>query len=175
MNPARIVQKCYVVKDLEEACRRLHAIYRIGPFVGGVPTSLSNHVYRGISAPPVTLNSVFVQSGELNIELIQLISDGPSAFSDMFSIGDYGFHHVAMFSDNYGAERDSFVAAGFPVASEFSVNFGATICHLDARPTLGHMIELYPENAIIRDMYRQARDAAVGWTGKELIIPWAGT
>jgi hypothetical protein len=34
------------------------------------------------------------------------------------------------------------------------------------------MIELYPENAIIRDMYRQARDAAQSWDRKQLIVPW---
>jgi hypothetical protein len=73
---------------------------------------------------------------------------------------------------DYAAERDAFVAAGYPVASEFSVSFGAQICYIDARESLGHMIELYPENAIIRDMYRQARDAAQNWDRKELIIPW---
>jgi len=35
------------------------------------------------------------------------------------------------------------------------------------------MIELYPENAAIRDKYRQARDAAASWDGQALIIPWA--
>ena len=101
-----------------------------------------------------------------------MLSTTPSAFRDMYPGAAEGFHHVAMFCDDYAARRDAFVAEGFEVASEFTVSFGAQICYIDARPALGHMIELYPENAIIRGMYQQARDAARDWDGKELIIPW---
>jgi hypothetical protein len=90
----------------------------------------------------------------------------------MFAAGAEGFHHVAMFCDDYVARRDAFAAEGFEVASEFTVSFGAQICYVDARATLGHMIELYPESDIIRGMYQQTRDAARDWDGKELIIPW---
>jgi hypothetical protein len=90
----------------------------------------------------------------------------------MYPNGQQGFHHVALFCADYAAERDAFVAAGCPVASEFTVSFGAQICYVDARETFGHMIELYPENAIIRGMYRQTREAAQGWDGRELIVPW---
>jgi len=172
MRRAQVVQNCYVVRNLEEGCERLHRLYGIGPFVGGTQAELGDHFHRGRPAPPIVLRGVFVQSGELNIELVELVSTTPSAFHDMYANGRQGLHHVAMFCADYAAERDAFVAAGYPVASEFSVSFGAQICYIDARDTLGHMIELYPENAIIRDMYRQARDAAQNWDGKELIIPW---
>jgi len=175
-NPASralaVVQNCYVVRDLEAACREFNALYGIGPFVGGVEDTLDNHVYRGRPAPPVRLKVVFVQSGDLNIELAQIISDGPSAFHDMFADGGQGLHHVAVFADDYEAARDGYVARGMPVASEFTVPFGAQICYIDAREQLGHMIELYPENAIIRGMYEQARVAAQGWDGRQLIVPW---
>lgn len=168
-----IVQNGYVVNDLEAACARMHALYGIGPFVGGTTAELGRHFYRGEPAPPIVLRGVFVQSGELNIELVEIVSTTPSAFRDMFADGREGFHHVAMFCDDYEADRDAFVAAGMPVASEFTLDFGAKISYVDARATMGHMIELYPENPIIRGMYQQARDAAVRWDGKALIVPWA--
>ena len=167
-----IVQNCYVVRNLELACAQMHRAYGLGPFVGGGVAQLDDHIYRGKPAEPIRLRGVFVQSGDLNIELIELVSTTPSAFHDMYASGRQGLHHVAMFCADYAAERDAFVAAGYPVASEFSVSFGAQICYIDARDTLGHMIELYPENAIIRNMYQQARDAAQNWDRKELIIPW---
>jgi len=173
---AQVVQNCYVVGNLEEGCQRLHRLYGIGPFVGGSEAELGEHFHRGRPAPPILLRGVFVQSGDLNIELVELVSTTPSAFHDMYSNGRQGLHHVAMFCDDYEAERDAFVAPGYPVASEFTVNLGALhaqICYIDARDTLGHMIELYPENAVIRDMYRQARDAPLKWDGKDLIVPWA--
>ena len=170
--PMQVIQNCYVVKDLDEACRRLHRLYGIGPFLGGGTGQLADHVYRGRPAPPIEIRGVFVQSGDLNIELVQLLSMTPSAFHDMFPAGAEGFHHVAMFCDDYAARRDAFAAEGFEIASEFTVSFGAQICYVDARAALGHMIELYPENDIIRGMYQQTRDSARNWDGKELIIPW---
>ncbi len=170
--PAAIVQNCYVVRDLEAACARLHRLYGIGPFVGGATAQLDNHVYRGRAVDPIVLRGVFVQSGDVNLELVELLSTGPSAFHDMYPDGSEGFHHVAIFCNDYAAERDRFVADGLAVASEFTVSFGPSICYIDARSDLGHMIELYPEDAIIRAMYAQARDAARDWDGRELIVPW---
>ena len=170
--PGAIVQNCYVVKNLDEACERFHARFGIGPFVGGVEFELGQHQYRGMPAAPIVARGVFVQSGHLNIELVEPISDGPNAFRDMYPNGTEGLHHVALFCDDYERERDAWVAAGYPVASEFAASFGARICYIDARKDFGHMIELYPENEIIRDMYRQARDAAAHWDGTMKRIPW---
>jgi hypothetical protein len=173
LQQARIVQNAYVVPDLEQACRQMHQLYGIGPFVGGQPAELRAHRHRGQAAPDIRFRSVFVQSGDLNIELVQLLSPAPSAFHDMFGEGQQGLHHVAVFCTDYARERDAFVAAGYPVASEFTAGMGAQICYIDTRPVLGHMIELYPEHPGIRAKYQQARDAATHWDGQTLIIPWA--
>lgn len=171
MQKAKIVQNCYIVRDLEAACARLHNIYGIGPFLGGQESQLTDHVYRGTATDPIRIRGVFVQSGDLNVELVQLMSDAPSAFHDLFPNGEEGFHHVAVFCDDYDKERDAFAAAGYPVASEFTA-VGQKICYVDARNPLGHMIELYPENPVIRNMYQATIDAANTWDGKHLIIPW---
>lgn len=170
--PLAIVQNCYVVRDLEAACQRFHDLFGIGPFVGGSEAVLDNHIYRGQPAAPIRLKGVFGQCGDLNVELVQILSAGPSAFHDMFPSGEAGLHHVAIFADDYEAERDRFVAQGMPVVSEFTVPFGAHICYIDARSALGHMIELYSENAVIRDMYRQTRDARATSGLQQLIVPW---
>jgi len=168
-----IVQNAYVVRDLDDACRRFHRLHGLGPFVGGSTFELGGHVYRGRSAGAVSVRGVFVQSGPLNVELVQVLSGPPSAFHDMYSPGEEGFHHVAEFCDDYERQRDSWVAAGYPVASEFTLSWGAKICYIDARAGFGHMIELYPQDPVIRDMYRQAAEAPRVWSGAPLIIPWA--
>ncbi|MFM6852604.1 MAG: hypothetical protein ACKOUM_00805, partial [Sphingopyxis sp.] len=93
----QFVQNCYVVADLDAACEQFYQQYNIGPFVGGTEFSLDNHVYRGQPAPPIALRGAFAQSGELNIELIEILPDTPSAFRDMLAAGQGGFHHAAMF------------------------------------------------------------------------------
>lgn len=174
LKDSEIVQICYVVPDLESACQAMRDALGIGPFVGGSEFALEHHHYRGAPADPIRARGVFVQSGDLNIELIELLSDGPSAFAEMFpDKGMHGIHHVAMFSDDYEATRDRLVAAGYPVVSEFTIDaLGATICYVDTRPLLGHMLELYPENAGIRAMYAQARTIAGDWSAGQLIVPW---
>ncbi|MBH1998763.1 MAG: VOC family protein [Sphingomonadaceae bacterium] len=169
---SRIVQNAYVVRDLEQGCARLHALFGIGPFVGGVEVVLNDHRYRGAPAAPIRLRGVFVQSGDLNIELMEILSASPSAFHDMFEKGEEGLHHVAMFSDDYDAEKARWIAAGHDVVSEFTTDFGADICYIDARDTLGHFIELYPEHPIIRAMYAQTIEEARDWDGRQLIVPW---
>lgn len=171
MNNAAVIQNCYIVRDLEQACERLHKLYGIGPFLGGQEGALTEHTHRGRDEEPIRIRGVFVQSGDLNIELVQLVSDTPSAFHDMFPNGQEGFHHVAVFTEDYEKERDAFVAAGYPVASEF-IAVGKKFCYIDAREPLGHMIELYPPHKTVRAMYQKTKDAAAEWDGKELIIPW---
>ncbi len=170
------IQVCHVVDNLEAACARYNQLFGMGPFIGGGNGVLADHVYRGQLAEPIRIRGVFVQSGDLNIELVELVSTGPSAFHDMYPNGGRGggggIHHMAMFCEDYVGTRDRYVAAGMPVASEFIVSFGAQICYIDARATMGHMIELYPESEIIRGMYARARDEAEHWDGKQLIIPW---
>ncbi|MFN3231662.1 MAG: VOC family protein [Alphaproteobacteria bacterium] len=172
LRGAPIVQNAYVVNDLESACRRLHAIYGMGPFLGGGDSALGNHVYRGRASDPIEIRGVFVQSGDLNVELVEVRSNGPCAFTDLYKEGREGLHHVAVFCVDYEAARNEMVAAGYPVASEFEVGFGAKICYVDTSAALGHMIELYPEHEFIRAMYAQTREAAANWDGKQLIRPW---
>jgi hypothetical protein len=171
MNRAAVIQNCYIVRDLEAACRRLNRMYGIGPFLGGQEGLLTEHTYRGRPEAPIGIRGVFVQSGDLNIELVQLTSSTPSAFHDMFPDGREGFHHVAVFTEDYEKERDAFVAAGYPVASEF-IAVGKKFCYIDAREPLGHMIELYPPHKTVRAMYQKTRDAAAAWDGRGLIVPW---
>jgi hypothetical protein len=172
IKPLEIVQNAYVVRDLDAACIQFNRLLGVGPFVGGTEFELSSHVYRGRAADSIKLRIAFVQSGDLNLELVQLMSGAPSAFHDMFSPDQQGFHHQAIFCDDYRAQRDDFVAQGCPVASEFTVPWGAQICYIDARHLVGHMIELYPQDAVLADLYSQAREAARAWDGKDLIIPW---
>ena len=167
-----IVQNAYVVRDLEGAARRFQAAYGIGPCVGGAELELSRHVYRGSPAAPIRLRGAMVQSGGLNIELVQMVSEGPCAFTEMFARGEEGFHHVAAFTDDYAGTVARFAGLGMAVVSAFELPWGVPVCYIDARPTLGHMIEIYPEDATIRAMYAQVRDAAAAWDGATLMVPW---
>lgn len=167
-----IVQNAYVTDNLPETCASLFAQFGIGPYVLAEDLVLGNHRYRGTASEPIVLDAAFAQSGDLNIEIIQVKSSGPSAFSDMFGCGTGGMHHVACFCDDYAAERDRLGRLGYPVASEFSIGDGLEICYVDTRPAFGHMVELYPRHELLIGLYGRVRALRDGWDGRQLLIPW---
>ena len=171
LDRSRIVQNAYVVDDLEAACARWHRLFGIGPFLGGAAFETPDHRYRGAKGEPLVLRTGFAQAGELNIELMEIVSGGPNAFTDMYPRGREGLHHNAIFTDDFEAERAALIAAGCAEASSFGLGDGTAVAFLDARGLIGHMIELYPPSELIRGMYAQVRAAAGRWRDDRVLVP----
>lgn len=172
LHPFHVIQLAYVVTDLETACRKFHELYGIGPFFRSATHALPNVKYQGSPvAEPVVIDVAFAQSGEMNIELLAQPSPGPSAFRDMYAEGEQGLHHVATFASDYDADRQAFVDAGYEEVMDLLLGDDCRICFIDARPTLGHMIELYTDHPLLRQLYAFVRDESERWDGKELIQP----
>ncbi|MFM7403532.1 MAG: VOC family protein [Erythrobacter sp.] len=170
--PVTLVQMAFLVPDLVQGCAALNRAYGWGPFLGGTEGVLVDHVYRGKPADPIRIRGVFVQTGEINVEVIEVVSDGPSAFHEMLRAdGQPVLHHCATFAADYSATRDHLVAQGFPIVSEFGFA-GHRICYVDTRSLLGYMTEVYPELPLIRAMYAEARDAAAARPGDATISPF---
>ena len=170
--PVTLVQMAFLVPNLEEGCAALNRAYGWGPFCGGSEGVLDDHSYRGAPADPIRIRGVFVQTGDINVEVIEVVSQGPSAFHEVLRAdGQPVLHHCATFAADYEGVRDHFVAQGFPVVSEFGFA-GHRICYVDTRPLLGYMTEIYPELPLIRALYAEAREAAASRPGDAAIIPW---
>jgi hypothetical protein len=166
-----IVQNAYVTKDLQATCARLFAEFGIGPYILAADLELGEHRYRGERVEPVIIDAAFAQSGDLNIEIIQVKSTGPCAFSEETTTSNQ-IHHVAYFCDDWAMERDRITSLGYPVVSEFSIGDGVEICYIDTRPLFGHMIELYPRDPLLLGLYDRVRLLALQEEGGELLIPW---
>jgi Glyoxalase/Bleomycin resistance protein/Dioxygenase superfamily len=173
--PVTLVQMAFLVPNLEEGCAALNRAYGWGPFLGGTEGVLADHTYRGQPAEPIRIRGVFVQTGDINVEVIELVSAAPSAFHEMLrDDGQPVLHHCATFAADYEGVRDHLVAQGYPVVSEFGFA-GHRICYVDTRPLLGYMTEVYPELPIIRAMYAEARNAAAARPGDPAITPFTST
>jgi len=167
LQNARIVQNAYVVNDLEEACRRWHGVYGVGPFIGSRRFVLEMD-YRGRRVD-VEMAGAFAQSGDVVLELLQQLNDVPSPFRQLFPQGREGFHHVAAFCDDYAETRARAQAAGFEIAGELDYAPGCRICYIDTSAVLGHMVELYTDHPAVRDLYAAVRAASQDWDGAELL------
>ncbi|MFO6446434.1 VOC family protein [Erythrobacter sp. NE805] len=171
--PVTLVQNAYLVRNLEEGCAALNRTFGWGPFLGGTEGVLADHVYRGKPTEPIRIRGVFVQTGAINVEVIEVVSRGPSAFHEMLRAdGQPVLHHCASFAADYDATRDHLVAQGYQVVSEFGFA-GRRICYVDTRRLLGFMTEVYPELPVIRAMYEEAREAAAARPGDPGITPFA--
>lgn len=170
--PVTLVQMAFLVRDLEAGCAALNRTYGWGPFLGGTEGVLADHVYRGQSADPIRIRGVFVQTGDINVEVIEVVSEAPSAFHEMLRAdGQPVLHHCATFAADYEGTRDHMVAQGYPVVSEFGFA-GHRICYVDTRPLLGYMTEIYPDLPIIRAMYAETVEATAARPGDPAITPF---
>jgi hypothetical protein len=75
------IQLAYVASSLTEKCTQLHQAFDIGPWLVARGIELVNHKLWGRPADNFTIDAAFAQSGELNIEVVELKSTGPNACS----------------------------------------------------------------------------------------------
>jgi len=150
----RFVQLAYVARSVPEKCEQLFKAFDIGPFVYASNLELGNHRLWGKPA-------------DLNIEVIEIKSKGPNAMTVMFQGAQEGIQHIACFCDDVFAERDRLADLGYPTVSEFQLG-DITICFADTRAILGHMVELYQDHPILRDLYARTRRLREEWDGKTL-------
>lgn len=163
------VQNAYHVADIDDAIEQWHALTRLGPFLVRRHIQLADVRYRGRQAS-LDISAAFVQSGSLQIELIQQHCDSPSAFRDMFAADEVGFHHVAIAPSDRTAMLDHYSSRGCDVVSEFDTIGGGGAAYVDARSTLGHMVEIYKVSDRISKLYELVASAAAEWDRRQLVI-----
>jgi hypothetical protein len=170
----KMVQNAYAVESVEGACIDLHKKFGMGPFLMVRDFKLENHRYRGVKTEDVIVDAAVVQSGDLQIELMKVTSEGPNAISDMHDGKGVVMHHTAHICDEgqYENIRDGFVASGFPIASEFTVGGGHEVCFIDTRSAFNHMLELYSDGVFERAMYQIVRERAENWNKRDIFVDW---
>ena len=99
-------QIAYVVKDIDAAIKEWQA-QGVGPFLvtrDAVP--LSNAYYRGERAEEVRINIAFAYIDEMQLELIELLTDVPSLYKEALDRPITGVHHYAVCVEDFKATYD---------------------------------------------------------------------
>ncbi len=165
----QLIQNAYVVRDIDEAVQRWHALWGIGPFFVRRHIDMPHVLYRG-AVSSIDMSAVYVQAGPIQVELVQQHCDTPSPFRDMFPAGQEGLHHVAVVPDDYAQLLAHYARLGYPVAGEIRTAGGRGAAFIDTRPMLGHMMEVYMPGDGIPALYRKVADAAAHWDRRSLTI-----
>ena len=166
-----IVQVAYHVTDIRRAARDMAAKFGAGPFFINENITLTWGEHRGEPTDFVH-SSAYGQWGELMVELFQQESPGSnSPYRDMYAADEEGLHHTAIMVQDMEEAFDYFERNDMPVVTRCGLgrSGGVDFAFIDARKTLGHMIEIYPISAGLLGFYKLVRDASIEWDGKDPI------
>jgi len=159
-----IMQLALMVDDIATACAAWTRTTGIGPFLHVPHVVLEEYGYRGQPASGLDFSVAIAQSGGVQIELVQQHCDSPSAYRDTIARGHGGFHHLALYTDNYDADYASYAGQGFEVAVDGTFG-GYRFSYVDTSATLGCMIELIEANPLQTDFFERIAAAAADWDG----------
>jgi Glyoxalase/Bleomycin resistance protein/Dioxygenase superfamily len=166
----RIVQIAYAVEDVRAAARSFAARVGAGPFFVR-HHDLPRHVdHRGEPAG-FDHSSAYGQWGHLQIELVQVHSAEPASLADIVHRRS-GIHHVATFVASIDAEQARLVEMGWPPVMTAETASGLRYAFHDARPQLGHLLEVYEPSPGVLKLYSMVAAAAEGWTGDDPVREW---
>lgn len=152
-------QISYYVEDLEAFARQHSALFGSGPFFYLDPTT-STVNYRGTEIE-LTMYTAFGQYGDLQIELVQVLSkDNPYT-----ELGHFGFHHFSNWVDDYDATLEHFAGFGIEPLFSFVSGGGLRVAYMDTYELLGHYLEIH---APIEGFWNMIKAAADNWDGTEV-------
>jgi hypothetical protein len=162
-----VVQIAYIVPDVRVAAQQW--VDRVGAgtfFVFDHFELTATHM----GEPAVLDHSpAFGQWGSVQVELIELHAMEPSGFREAFGDGKFGLHHMTWFPVDLDAEQARLEQFGWPCVLDMTGHTGTRALFHDARPELGHFIELYVGTPQIRAHYDRVARAADGWDGSDPI------
>jgi catechol 2,3-dioxygenase-like lactoylglutathione lyase family enzyme len=154
------VQIAYATDDVHAAARRWSE-RGIGPFFVIQHIALTYVEIDGMSGS-FDHSSAYGQWGSVMVELIQQHDPGHDPV-----VGTSGIHHVASFVDDFEVASDALTADGFPRRLMATTSGGQAFAFHDARPTMGHLLEIYERTDRLAAFYAMVRDAATDWTGTD--------
>ncbi len=167
-----VIQKAWVVTDVEEAALSWSKALNIGPFFLAefTPQVFSQVSYRGQESSLHMKTAIGFVDG-VQIELVEPVGDSPSAFRDVFAQGQAGFHHLCFWSDDFDADMSHYTNQGFAIANQGQVvGGGPRFAYLDAMASLGSMIELLERKPSTEQTFQKWQDIAKAWTPDQDVI-----
>jgi catechol 2,3-dioxygenase-like lactoylglutathione lyase family enzyme len=133
-----VYQLGYVVNDIERACKYYESVFGTGPFSQVIDVNMDGALLRG-KPVDTTIKVAFVQSGDVQIELIQPVA-GENLYTEFLEERGEGIHHLAYQVEDLEAMKAVFTEkVGEPV---FCRDMGVMeFAYFDTSEVGGLMIE----------------------------------
>tara|TARA_B110000438_G_scaffold288201_1_gene321369 strand:+ start:393 stop:974 length:582 start_codon:yes stop_codon:yes gene_type:complete len=157
-NGWKIVQICWSVPDIEEACKKWQESFNVGPFFLYKHIQLKNARYRNAESS-FDHSSAYAQWGDIMIELLHDHTQGPSPVSEIVTPNATGVHHTATFVENFKSATMELKSKGFEEVFYAETSSGSPFAFYDTRSLLGHFLEIYEPNENLKNFYQMVKDS----------------
>ncbi|MBN9111663.1 MAG: VOC family protein [Pseudonocardia sp.] len=164
-------QTGYVVEDLDAAVDFWTTTLGVGPFYVADGFEIEDFRHRGRPAP-ITMRLALGSYGPLQVELIELVSDGPSDFHDFRELHGSGLHHLGFWTDDFSRDDAALRELGFvEVHAGKTPGIGEPFVYFDATVHPGTVIELSQADGAKGVMFADIARAARDWDGRDPVRP----
>lgn len=163
-----VVQMAYLVEDVQKAMADWSSYYNVGPFFLNQGYVGDNSVFRG--QPNSTAIDVAMGfAGHMQIELIQVATNGPSIYHEAIDKSGYGFHHVGIVADDFDEDVERMLKQKFSIVMAGNIR-GTRLqyAYLEKADSFPGYVELIPKE-MISQMFVPMYRASIGWSGKDPI------
>lgn len=169
ISPRPVFQNAFVVNDIEASIRKWVRTMGVGPFVLLENLHIPGTTYRG-GPTEFRLHAALAASGDVQIELIQPLYDGPSIYRDFFKPGEEGFHHIGLLTDDIARDIDIYTRQGHALVTRGGNAGGTQFAYLDTWAASQCCVELIQADAGYMQMHAAMKEAAAGWDRKTEIF-----
>lgn len=162
LNKHGVRQLGFYVEDIDVTATKMAEVLGAGPFIDAGESTPERCVYRGENST-MTTRIAMGQFAGMQIELIQVTSEGPNVYTEM---GHYGLHHLCIWTDDLEQTVKDFEDAGFEQAVNL-VNTGFEVVYFDCRDEFGCYIEISAPQV---EFYEGVAAMADEWDGSDPLL-----
>lgn len=171
LSTATVFQNAWVVADFEAAVAHWAERFGVGPFYVMDYEGDAELQYRGTPGS-LRMQVALAQAGDVQIELINPLSEEPNVYRDLVPAGQTRFHHVCLWSSDYEADLAAMNAAGYDTAMA-SGPANARFAYFDSSADNGHMIEILEVEPSMQDLFTRVASEGRAWNGERPLRPIA--
>lgn len=160
-------QLAWVVSDIERAMRHWSSVLGVGPWFYKEAVGVTRFRYRGAESALPALSIAFANSGALQLELVQQRNAAPSMYLDHLARGGEGMQHIAFWTDRFDATVRELLAAGYVEGHAGQVGERGRFAYFAHAELPSNVVELSEQSGGKAEFFRQVREAAVDWDGRD--------
>ncbi|TAL01777.1 MAG: hypothetical protein EPO08_08765 [Rhodospirillaceae bacterium] len=165
----RLIQMGYVTPDLESALDYWTGVAGAGPFYYA-EYEPEQQVHRG-QPTHIRFRLAYGFSGDMNIEVVQQLGGGKSAYSEALESGGPFpkggvLHHIMLAHDGYDGIYSDYITAGAERCYDAFVPGVGRFCYLDTRALMDCYLELVEDTRVFEAACAKMREIHLGWDGR---------